>query len=58
MKSQPIHIVGAGPAGLTAAINLARGGIKTIVHEKNSDVDKNCMHEDCECVWCRHGKMS
>ncbi|WP_456440089.1 NAD(P)/FAD-dependent oxidoreductase [Caldithrix abyssi] len=36
--SEPIHIIGAGPAGLTAAINLVKAGFKAIVHEKNDDV--------------------
>jgi flavin-dependent dehydrogenase len=38
MNNKQIHIVGAGPSGLTAAINLARAGFKTIVYEKYSDV--------------------
>lgn len=21
-------------------------------------IDKQCMHEHCDCVWCRHGKLS
>ncbi|NOY59086.1 MAG: NAD(P)/FAD-dependent oxidoreductase [Calditrichaeota bacterium] len=38
MKSRTIHIIGAGPAGLVAAINLAKAGYDTIVHEKHDDV--------------------
>lgn len=34
----PIRIAGAGPAGLTAAITLARGGRAVEVHEAKSDV--------------------
>ena len=36
--SDTIHIIGAGPAGLTAAINLAKANIGVVVHEQNSDV--------------------
>lgn len=35
---RPITIAGAGPAGLTAAINLAKTGYDVIIYEKNSDV--------------------
>jgi len=38
MKDETIHIIGAGPAGLAAAINLARAGYEAIVHEKYDDV--------------------
>lgn len=34
----PIRIAGAGPAGLTAAITLARGGRRVEVHEAKGDV--------------------
>ncbi|NGZ08945.1 MAG: NAD(P)/FAD-dependent oxidoreductase [Nitrospira sp. LK70] len=37
-QSQPISIAGAGPAGLTAAITLARAGHRIIVHERRPDV--------------------
>ncbi len=36
--SEPIHIIGAGPAGLTAAINLAKANLDVVVHEQNNDV--------------------
>ncbi len=36
--SEPIHIIGAGPAGLTAAINLAKANIEVVVHEQNDNV--------------------
>jgi len=36
--SKTIHIIGAGPAGLSAAINLAINNYKVIVYEKNADV--------------------
>jgi flavin-dependent dehydrogenase len=38
MNPKEIHIAGVGPWGLTAAINLAREGFKSIVYEKYSDV--------------------
>ncbi len=37
MKDNRVHIVGAGPAGLVAAINLARCGYDVVIHEQNSD---------------------
>ncbi|NOZ73991.1 MAG: NAD(P)-binding protein, partial [FCB group bacterium] len=38
MNKKTIHIVGAGPANLVAAINLARAGIDTVIHEQGHDV--------------------
>lgn len=35
---KPITIAGAGPAGLTTAINLAKAGYEVVVYEENSDV--------------------
>ena len=40
MTEKPIRIAGAGPAGLTAAIVLARAGRAVEVHESKSDVGK------------------
>jgi flavin-dependent dehydrogenase len=40
-----LHIVGAGPAGLAAAITAARAGAAVIVHEKESDVGRR-FHGD------------
>ncbi len=33
-----IHIIGAGPASFVAAINLAKTGIETVIHEQKSEV--------------------
>jgi len=38
MSDPIVHIVGAGPASLIAAINLARARHEVIVHEQKSDV--------------------
>ncbi len=38
MKNRRVHIIGAGPAGLVAAINLARAGYETVVYEQKPDV--------------------
>ncbi|HEY5611055.1 MAG TPA: NAD(P)-binding protein [Thermoanaerobaculia bacterium] len=40
LTSRPIRIAGAGPAGLAAAIALARAGYRVEVHEAKSDVGK------------------
>ncbi len=44
MKNE-IHIVGAGPAGLTAALTLARAGFKPVVFEQAQDVGQR-FHGD------------
>ncbi|MBI5875899.1 MAG: NAD(P)-binding protein [Deltaproteobacteria bacterium] len=36
--NKEIEIVGAGPAGLVAAINLAKAGCKVTVYEEKSEV--------------------
>jgi flavin-dependent dehydrogenase len=35
--NQPVKIMGAGPAGLAAAITLARHNYEVVVYEKRSD---------------------
>lgn len=40
MKNNRIHVIGAGPAGLTAAITLAKAGYSVTVYEKNHEVGK------------------
>jgi flavin-dependent dehydrogenase len=44
---RPIKIIGSGPSGLAAAINLARAGREVHVFEKNSDVGQR-FHGDLE----------
>ena len=44
-ESEPVKIVGAGPSGLAAAINLARNGRRVVVYEKNADVGMR-FHND------------
>ena len=40
MNEEHIHVIGAGPAGLVAAINLAKNGYPVTVYEMNKDVGK------------------
>ncbi len=47
MRQEPIRIAGAGPAGLTAAINLRKAGIDVAVYEKRSDTGKR-FHGDLQ----------
>ncbi len=47
LRKQPIIIAGAGPSGLTAAINLRRSGIDVEVYEKRSDAGKR-FHGDLQ----------
>ena len=37
-KDSSVHIVGAGPASLVTAINLAKAGIEVVIHEQKSEV--------------------
>jgi len=46
---RPVTIAGAGVAGLTAAIQLAREGVPVVVHEKRADVGTR-FHGDLQAV--------
>lgn len=47
MKTKKIKIAGAGPSGLTAAINLAKAGYEVDVFEKRTDTGKR-FHGDLQ----------
>ena len=48
MKSKKIIIIGAGIAGMTAAVHLAKQGLDVTVVEKNSHPGGRCDHIDRE----------
>jgi uncharacterized flavoprotein (TIGR03862 family) len=39
----PVHVVGAGPAGLMAAETLARGGARVVVHDRMPSVGRKFL---------------
>jgi hypothetical protein len=39
----PVHVIGAGPAGLMAAETLARGGAKVVVHDRMPSVGRKFL---------------
>lgn len=42
-KEPPVCIVGAGPAGLTAAAYLEKKGYETVIFEKQAHVGGKCQ---------------
>jgi len=46
---EPIHIVGAGPAGLAAALTIAAAGGRAVVHEQRADVGSR-FHGDLQGI--------
>jgi len=58
MRDAPIHIVGAGPAGLAAALTAAGAGVRAIVHEQRPDVGGR-FHGDLQGIenWTTRGDV-
>ena len=54
----PLHISGAGPAGLVAAITAARAGVTVVVHEQRTDVGDR-FHGDSQGLenWTTEGDV-
>ena len=54
----PLHIAGAGPAGLTAAITGAKAGVPTVVYERSADVGTR-FHGDFQGLenWSTEGDV-
>ena len=51
MGAKTIHIVGAGPAGLTAGINLNRQGYEVIIHEAEAQIGGDpSWHPSCHAT--------
>jgi flavin-dependent dehydrogenase len=56
--NSPVHICGAGPAGLAAAITIAKRGGKAVVHEHHGDVGMR-FHGDFQGIenWTVEGDV-
>ncbi|MDO5095330.1 MAG: FAD-dependent oxidoreductase [Peptostreptococcaceae bacterium] len=54
LQHRPV-IIGFGPAGMFAALELARNGYRPVVYERGSDVDKRT--KDVELFW-KMGKLN
>jgi len=57
-QQEAVHISGAGPAGLAAAINIARVGAPAVVHERKPDVGMR-FHDDLQGIenWTTRGDV-
>src|SRR6266498_3743917 len=55
---EPIHVVGAGPSGLAAALTANRAGRAVIVHERGPDVGRR-FHDDVQGLenWTTDGDV-
>lgn len=42
-RKPPVCIIGAGPAGLTAASKLEAKGIKAVIFEKQAEIGGKCQ---------------
>ncbi|MDQ1340537.1 MAG: Dihydrolipoyl dehydrogenase, partial [Campylobacterota bacterium] len=48
MKNYDVVVIGAGPAGYEAALELAKGGFKTLLVDKNKEkIGGTCLNEGC-----------
>ena len=43
MQTERTHIIGAGPAGLSAAIAIAAAGGEAVVHDRRADVGQRLL---------------
>src|SRR5205809_1978046 len=55
---KPIHVLGAGPSGLAAALTANRAGRRVIVHERSSEVGHR-FHDDFQGLenWTTDGDV-
>ena len=54
MRVHPVLVAGAGPAGLTAALELARVGVPVAVHEAEHAGRRHRAHRDLSRLSLRH----
>lgn len=57
-NGSPIHVSGAGPSGLAAALAIAAGGRRVIVHERRDEVGGR-FHGDFQGIenWTTRGDV-